>query len=111
MGDPAEMASAYMRLVNEARLEELIALFAEDAVVVQRAGIFTGRDEIRGFYRDTILPNGPHCRGELFSVNDRQAVLEMWASTALRPDVEAEVLDLFELDDSGAIARLSIYFR
>ena len=111
MASPAEAADAYMLLVSEARLDDLVALFADDAVVVQRAGTFSGREEIRGFYRDTILPNRPQCRGELFSSTERQAVLEMRASTAARPDSEAEVLDLFELNDAGEIARLSIYFR
>jgi len=55
--DPLSVALAFGEAENAHDLERIVALFAEDAVLVNPNGTFTGRDQIRELYRAVFAGN------------------------------------------------------
>lgn len=102
-------AEEYARTVNAGDLEGLVELFGDDAQVIQRSGTFTGKSEIREFYRDTILPHGPQLVATRFVTSDDTCIMEAVSTT--NAGRRSEIADLFDVDDAGRVTRLSIYFR
>ena len=49
------IVEGYVAAINAADPDGVVALFADDAVLVNPLGTFTGSDEITSFYRDVVV--------------------------------------------------------
>lgn len=84
----ADLVSKYFRLAHSNRLEEVVAMFTEDAFAtfVVAPEPFYGKEAIRGFYAQ-LFQDYPHIEPEMFSVviEGNRAVTEQ-KMTIVRPD-------------------------
>jgi SnoaL-like domain len=104
---PADVAHAYFAGVTAHDADAIAACFAEDAELVTNTGSFHGREEIRGFYRDTLL-QGDDVRPSPgpFIVDGNRLAVEI---DLLRGGRHIAVGDFFTID-GDTISRLVIFF-
>ncbi len=113
------IVDGYVAAINAADPDAVLALFADEAVLVNPAGTFTGPDEITGFYRDVVVAGQAVLTAGAVTVSDEAdgsatAVVraEIVATSPLDPDGGQLVADdVFHLDAAGRIARLEITYR
>ncbi|MEX2457610.1 MAG: nuclear transport factor 2 family protein [Actinomycetota bacterium] len=100
-----EVVDRYVARANARDVDALMQLFAEDAVVEHETGRFEGRDAIREFFADTILPANSIIG--IAAYEDRadgcRVVFEDTGAGR-----QPRVVDRFLLDDDGRIAHLHI---
>jgi len=113
MTSPARLAAeSYVVCVNGRDLDGLAALFAPDARVLAAGGQrVVGRDAIRRFYEETVLPGQPDVQCVRFVEQGDTCVMELEATTAHAPGVTARLVDVLTVDDAGRIERLAIYMQ
>ncbi|MFE5283586.1 nuclear transport factor 2 family protein [Nocardia sp. NPDC056611] len=102
----------YVRAVNAADEPALLALFAPGAELRNPRGIFTGHDEIAGFYRDVVFAG--RARTEITRVIPGPAVevAQLEATSPLgKPGNRTYAIDVFGLGPDGRITTLEIYYR
>lgn len=106
---PARVAAQrYLDTINAGDLEGLLALFADDAVVLHPLGTFEGAARLREFYGTHIIPAEPVMTGSGWVADDRICAFELEALTAGR---RTFALDHLTVDDAGAITRMAIAYR
>lgn len=103
-----QVASRYIALVSAGDLDGLVALFRPDATLLHPLGQFAGRDAIRSFYADNILPRGLRLTAVSFVADERCCVFELAAHTST--DV-THAIDHLTVDADGRVERLAIYYR
>ena len=86
--DYADLVSKYFRCAHSNRLEEVVAMFTDDAFAtfVVAPEPFYGKEAIRGFYAQ-LFQDYPHIEPEMFSVviEGNRAITEQ-KMTIVRPD-------------------------
>ena len=111
------IVEGYVAAINAADAEAVVALFADDAVLVNPLGTFTGSDEITGFYRDGVVAGQAVLGVGAVTVDDLAEAAtvvraEVIATSPLDPDGGQLVADdVFHLDAAGRIVRLEITYR
>lgn len=84
----ADLVSKYFRLAHSNRLEEVVAMFTDDAFAtfVVAPEPFYGKDAIRGFYAK-LFQDYPHIEPEMFAVviEGNRAITEQ-KMTIVSPD-------------------------
>lgn len=116
-----ELPRAYVDAVNAADEADLLALFAEGAVLHHPAGVFEGKAAISGFYRDVVfaaeavLELGRVLGGEPVGPDDPEimVVFELVATSRLagEGDKPLHTVDVASVDPEGRIAVLDVYYR
>lgn len=105
------IVDAYVAAVNAADLEALVELFADDAVLENPLGTFTGRVEITGFYRDVVLAGQAVITVGSVEVAGPVVTAELLARSPLDPDGEPlRAVDEFRPGPDGRIAHLTIRY-
>ena len=112
------IVDGYVAAINAGDADAVVALFADEAVLVNPLGTFTGSDEITGFYRDVVVAGQAVLTiGEVVvDATDGSAgavvTAEVVAASPLDPDGGQLVADdVFHLDAAGRITRLEITYR
>jgi ketosteroid isomerase-like protein len=110
--DVRVLAATYVDRVNARDADHLLALFAPDAALRHPAGTFTGHDQIRGFYVDLVFAGQAAVTlGRVF-VEDDAAAFELRATSELDPDgAIVETVDVMDVDPTGHITALGVYYR
>jgi 3-hydroxyisobutyrate dehydrogenase-like beta-hydroxyacid dehydrogenase len=98
----------YVEHVNAGDLDALVALFADDAVVLHPLGAFAGLDAVRDFYGTNILPHGPVLTASGWVVDGATCVFELAAVT---PRGTSNAIDHCTVDASGRVVRMAIAYR
>jgi len=106
--DICSVLETYVTHLSNHDIDELAALFADDAVKHEPLGVasYRGRDEIRAFDAESAKVN--------FSVTRHSPVTVSGNFAAMQVRVEVEgvpaflATDLFEFDDHGKITSLSV---
>jgi ketosteroid isomerase-like protein len=102
----------YVEAINAADLDALLALFAEGAVLQHPMGTFTDPESMARFYRDVVFAGQAVTRIATTSRDGNRVWVEIEASSPLgEPGNKVYAADLFELDETGRISRLAIYYR
>lgn len=107
----AAVARRYVRAVNDADADALMALFADDAVLHHPTGVYEGPTGIRQFYESLVFAGRAELVPARLLDGDGVAMLELTASSPL--DGHANVvrtLDVFDVNDQGRITRLTVYY-
>lgn len=107
----AAVARCYVRAVNDADADTLMALFADDAVLHHPTGVYEGSTGIRQFYESLVFAGRAQLTPGRLLDGDGVAMLELTASSPL-DDHEHVVrtLDVFDVSDQGRITRLAVYY-
>ncbi|MCU1376585.1 MAG: hypothetical protein JWO68_3871 [Actinomycetia bacterium] len=104
-----EVAQAYQTHINDGDADALLALFADDAVVLHPVGEFHGPAEIRGFYEANVLPFHIRMGAVSWVHDDDRCVFEIEARA------EAGGPATYAIDhmtvEGGHIVRLAVYYR
>lgn len=89
-------------------MDQLVSLFADDAVQHEPLGVRTyrGVDEIRGFDTENARVDYTVSRYSPITVTGRFAAMQIRVQRAGMPDFLAT--DLFEFDEHGKIVSLSV---
>lgn len=104
-----EVVERYLEAYNEKDLDGILALYAEDASMEDPVGSEprSGRAAIREFYEHgfamgakVALDGGIRCAGD-------SVAFPMRASLG---DTTIEIIDVFDLDSDGRIARMRAYW-
>jgi ketosteroid isomerase-like protein len=105
-----QAAERYVEAVNARDPEQLLALFAPDATVVNTFGLHEGADQIRAFYVELVFAN--EVTVQITNVIDggKQCAIEVDGHSPAT-DVVQKMTDVFTVGGDGRITRLSIYRR
>ena len=108
----ASIGRRYVEAVNDADVDALMALFAEDAVLQHPMGVFTDPEGMAGFYTDVVFAGRAVTEIVTTARDGNREWVEIEATSPLSEDGRrVYAADLFELDDAGLISRLAIYYR
>ena len=105
-----EAGKAYCERVGAGDADALMALFADDALMVQPAREYHGAAEIRGFYETNVLPFGVTLHVSSWVVEEPVCVFEFEARAA-GSDSGSFAVDHLTVGDDGLITRLAVYYR
>ena len=103
-------AEAYQRHINAGDADALMALFADDALLLHPVGTFTGASEIRTFYETNVLPFAVTMDAVSWVHDDDTCVFEVEAR-ASAGGAATYAIDRLTVDGDGRIVRLAIYYR
>lgn len=105
------LAEAYVDSVNRADLDDLLRLFAKDAVLLNPAGKFEGHAAISDFYTGVVFKGQAVTEIERHHIADGAEIVQLRASSPLgEPGRFVYAVDVFTIAD-GRIERLEIYYR
>lgn len=105
------IAEAYIDAVNRAHLDDLLALFADEAVLTNPAGRFEGRSAIATFYTDVVFHGQAITEIERLFLTDDAQIVQLRASSPLSESGHyVHAVDVFTIDQ-GRIRTLEIYYR
>lgn len=112
-GNVRDRIETYYRLVDAEALEEMLDLFADDAVY-ERPGYepLRGKPAIEAFYRgDRVIVSGQHTLTNVL-VDDARAAVEGSFAGVLRDGQHVEVAfsDFFSLRDGKFVTRHTYFF-
>ncbi|MFN8040074.1 MAG: nuclear transport factor 2 family protein [Acidimicrobiales bacterium] len=110
------IVEGYVAAINAADAEAVVALFTDEAVLVNPLGTFTGSEEITGFYRDVVVAGQAVLTIGAVDVEPGPGTTvvraEVIATSPLDPEAGQLVADdAFHLDAAGRITRLEITYR
>ena len=103
-------AEAYQTHVNSGDADALVALFADDAVMLHPVGEFHGPVAIRGFYETNVLPFHVRMDATSWVHDERTCVFEIEAR-AQAGGAATYAIDHLTVNDDGRITRLAVYYR
>lgn len=113
-GVACRLTKSYVEQVRAGRFTEVVALFAEDAVVLEPAGgTLRGREEIAKFYTGTIGKMRPDIIDVAYTGNDTDCMVVL----AVRVDIAGESryklasVDHFTLNAAGKFSRMVAFAR
>jgi ketosteroid isomerase-like protein len=111
---PIDVVRAYFAAINEARLDDLAAVFAEDATLDFPMFLrIHGRQAIRDFYQSVLTAYPDHCDQVtdffLGEEGDVAARIHFEGKTAAGQPVVFDAVDLFRVSE-GHIAALHIFY-
>jgi ketosteroid isomerase-like protein len=105
-----EAGEAYCERVGAGEIDALMALFDDDAVMVQPAREYHGAAEIRGFYEANVLPFGVTLHVSSWVHEEPVCVFEFEARAA-GSDAGSHAVDHLTVGGDGHITRLAVYYR
>jgi len=106
------IAHRYAAAINAADIDALMALFADDGVLLHPAGVFADRAAMAGFYTDAVFAGKAVIEVVATARDGNREWAQIEATSPLSEDGERMyAADVFELDDAGRIVRLAIYYR
>ncbi|RNL79635.1 nuclear transport factor 2 family protein [Nocardioides marmorisolisilvae] len=106
------VAHRYVAAINAQAADDLMALFADDAVLLHPVGQFEGKDAIGGFYRDIVFLG--QARTEIVNhyALDGVEIAVLEATSPLDPNARSvHAADVFALNTAGTITQLEIFYR
>ena len=106
------VAHRYIAAINAQAEDQVMALFADDPLLLHPVGRFEGAEAIAGFYRDMVFPG--QARVEIVSHYrlDGVEVALLEATSPVDPDAgTVHAADVFVMNDAGMIDRLEIFYR
>jgi hypothetical protein len=106
-----QAALADVDAINNKNLERLLGLFADHGELVHPFGVFRGRDKLAQFYGGVVMHADTQLSVARVAAEGRICVAEVIGASPQAPDKPQYALDLFEVDDSGKVVNLSIYYR
>ncbi|EME23388.1 nuclear transport factor 2 family protein [Rhodococcus triatomae] len=106
--DICSVIDSYVKHLGDHDVEQLVSLFADDAVQHEPLGVRTyrGIDEIRAFDTENATVAFTVSRYSPIVVSGRYAATQLRVQREGMPDFLAG--DLFEFDDNGKIRSLSV---
>jgi ketosteroid isomerase-like protein len=105
-----QAGEAYCERVGNGDIDELMELFADDAVMVQPTGDFVGADAIRGFYTTNVLPYGVTLHVSSW-VHDEPTCVFEFEARAGGQERGSHAVDHLTVGPDGRITRLAVYYR
>ena len=110
-GTTAErVARRYLAAVNAGDLQGLATLLAESAALEHPAGLFTGRESILAFYRESVLGLGTTLTAVSTTIQGLRCVLEVEGRSPLGGEA-VHACDIFDVDHEGRIISMRVYIR
>ncbi|TQF68669.1 nuclear transport factor 2 family protein [Rhodococcus spelaei] len=102
------VVESYVKHLGNHDVDQLVALFADDAVQHEPLGVrsYRGIEEIRGFDTENAKVDFTVSRYSPIVVTGRYASMQLRIQREGMPDFLAS--DLFEFDDDGRIVSLSV---
>jgi len=105
---------AYIDAYNRNSLDELLALFSDDATVEDPYGTPTkiGRNQITGFYKDAMATGAKlHLSAPIRGSHGNAAAMAFDAIVNTpKGEIKASVIDVMTFDDAGKIKSMRAYF-
>lgn len=107
-----DAARRYVEAVNAGKIDRLMALFADNAVLQHPTGTYEGTDAIRGFYENGVLAERQELTARRLVSEGDVATLQLEIADRLDPTTETfEAADVIVVDTTGKIVELSVYER
>jgi glyoxylase I family protein len=111
---PRQVAERYIELVNQRDLAGIVDLFAEDGMVEPPNPAYARRiqgiEALTAHYANSVGRRKPNLTVTNWYVSGRVCIVELESEVNDSPDPMG-VVDVFELDDSAKIRRLTAYRR
>lgn len=111
MSRAAAAVDTYVDAINTKDVEKLLALFADDGVLLHPFGTFTGRDQLRQFYAGIVMQADTKLTVGARAAEGDVAIAEVTGVSPQAPDDPQHACDVFQVDDAGRVRRLAIYYR
>jgi hypothetical protein len=109
MGLAATVADRYLDALSRGRIDEVLAFFRDDGELHWRDRDFVGKAGVQDFYRDKLDPGGVVFTDRTFMEDGLSSMVMTTAQMA--GGRHEEIVDVFRIDEDGAIAELRIFFR
>lgn len=108
--DITKTVQRYLEFVAQGRVDDIVELYADDAVVEDPVGTerHVGRDAIRRFYSAIEGAQGAAELVTLRVSGDEAAFLVRWTMTSV--GVRLEPIDVMAFDDDGRITSMKAYW-
>lgn len=104
-------AHTYVACINNKNLEGLLSLFAEDAELVHPFGVFSGKQKLSEFYGGLVMLADTQLTVAREAAENNICCVEVIGVSPQAPDQPQYAMDVFEVDTSGLVKNLSIYYR
>ncbi|MFE3227887.1 nuclear transport factor 2 family protein [Nocardia sp. NPDC059228] len=111
MGRARQLADRYVDRVDAGDLDGIVALFADNAELLNPFGHFAGSEQIRGFYEKTILAVTPRVTAAGWIEQDNRIAFELQARVDGYDAVQYAMDHLTVAADGDHIARMALYYR
>jgi steroid Delta-isomerase len=111
MATARELADRYVEAINAGDLETVVALFADDAELLNPFGHFTGTEQVRGFYEKTILAVTPRVTAAGWIEERNRIAFELEARVDGYDAVQYAMDHLTVAPDGEHIGRMALYYR
>ena len=111
MSRAAEAVDTYVDAVNTKNIEKMLALFAEDGVLVHPIGTFEGHEKLRQFYEGIVMKADTKLSVGLRASEGNVAIAEVTGVSPHAPDDPQYACDVFQVDEAGRVKHLAIYYR
>jgi steroid Delta-isomerase len=111
MATARELADRYVEAVNAGDLETVVALFADDAQLLNPFGHFTGTEPVRGFYEKTIFAVTPRVTAAGWIEEGNRIAFELEARVDGYDAVQYAMDHLTVAADGEHIGRMALYYR
>jgi len=108
-----QIVDLYLAAINAGDMEAVMALYADDASVEDPAGTAPKRgDEILQFYKNAFAGGANAELTGPVRLSDKAAAFPFRAEITRTdgPVLIVEVIDIFEFDSAGKVARMTAYF-
>lgn len=104
-------AHNYVAAINNKNIENLMAIFSDDAELVHPFGVFSGKQKLVEFYGGLVMLADTKLTVARESAENNICCVEVIGVSPQAPDKPQYAVDLFELNDEGLVKNLSIYYR
>jgi hypothetical protein len=104
-------AHNYVAAINHKNLENLMAIFADDAELVHPFGVFAGKQKLVEFYGGLVMLADTQLSVARESAENTICCIEVIGISPQAPDKPQYAIDLFEVNAEGLVKNLSIYYR
>jgi hypothetical protein len=104
-------AHTYVDCINRKDLEGLLAIFADDGELVHPFGMFSGKEKLAEFYGGLVMLADTQLQVLRESAENTVCCVEVVGISPQAPDKPQYAVDIFEINASGLVKNLSIYYR
>lgn len=101
----------YIAAINNKNLENLMAIFSEDAELVHPFGVFVGKQKLVEFYGGLVMLADTKLAVTRESAENNICCVEVIGISPQAPGKPQYAIDLFEVNAEGLVENLSIYYR